>query len=186
MINVLNPINFFRKCPPVNSSHSSSTDRRTESTFLYSLHPNLCSIRQCGLHEVRWSHIGILMYLLAAEPRSTAGLFHSQYLCGPILLTLCSMMWDWRVLRSDARPMLFIAFYLFHIAFCILFIYYYYCFYPLCLLLFSHSLHSFYGLVLWGWGLRTDRVSTDLSGLAPPFLIFINIIIIIQIYYYYY
>ena len=39
MIHVLNPINFFMKCPPVNSYRSSSsTDRRTESTFLYSLH----------------------------------------------------------------------------------------------------------------------------------------------------
>ena len=35
----MNPINFFKKCPPVNSSHSSSsTDRRTESTFLYILY----------------------------------------------------------------------------------------------------------------------------------------------------
>ena len=33
----------------------------------------------------------------------------------------------------------------------------------LCLLLFSLSLSSFYGLVLWGWGLRTDRVLTALS-----------------------
>ena len=34
------PLNFFKKCPPVNSYRfSSSTDRRTESTFLYSLHP---------------------------------------------------------------------------------------------------------------------------------------------------
>ena len=31
---------FFKKCPPLNSSRSSSsTDRRTESTFLYSAHP---------------------------------------------------------------------------------------------------------------------------------------------------
>ena len=32
-----------------------------------------------------------------------------------------------------------------------------------CLLLFSLSLRSFYGLVLWGWGLRTDRVLIALS-----------------------
>ena len=31
---------------------------------------------QRGLHAVLWSHIGILMRLLAAEPRSTAGLPH--------------------------------------------------------------------------------------------------------------
>ena len=29
---------------------------------------------QCGLLEVLWSHIGILVRYLAAEPRSTAGL----------------------------------------------------------------------------------------------------------------
>ena len=28
---------------------------------------------QCGLHAALWSHIGIIMRLLAAEPRSTAG-----------------------------------------------------------------------------------------------------------------
>ena len=33
----------------------------------------------------------------------------------------------------------------------------------LCLLLFSISLLSFYGLILLGWGLRTDRVLTALS-----------------------
>ena len=34
----LEPINFCNKCPPVNSSRSSfSTDRRIESTFLYTL-----------------------------------------------------------------------------------------------------------------------------------------------------
>ena len=32
-----------------------------------------------------------------------------------------------------------------------------------CLLLFSISLLYFYGLVLWGWGLRTDRVLIALS-----------------------
>ena len=32
-----------------------------------------------------------------------------------------------------------------------------------CLLLFSLSLLSFYGLALWGWGLRTDRVLIALS-----------------------
>ena len=33
---------------------------------------------QCGLHAVLWSHIGILISLLTAEPPCTAGpLFHS-------------------------------------------------------------------------------------------------------------
>ena len=39
----------------------------------------------------------------------------------------------------------------------------------LCLLLFSLSLLSFCGLALWGWGLRTDRVSPSLA--LPAFFI---------------
>ena len=47
-----------------------------------------------------------LMRLLAAEPRIIPGLlFHSQYLCGTILVTPCSMVWDWLV--SSAGPMPF-------------------------------------------------------------------------------
>ena len=61
---------------------------------------------QCGLHDVLWSHICILMWRLAAEPRSTEGLlFPSLCPSGTILLTLYSMVWDWRV--SRALPMLF-------------------------------------------------------------------------------
>ena len=45
-----------------------------------------------------WSHIGLLIRLLAAESLSHTGLsFPSQYLCGTILLTLYSMVWDWQV-----------------------------------------------------------------------------------------
>ena len=58
-----------------------------------------------GLHAVLWSHIGTLMHRLAAEPCSTAGLlFHFRCPSGTILLTLYSMVWDWRV--SRAGPML--------------------------------------------------------------------------------
>ena len=58
---------------------------------------------QWGLHVVHWSHIGILMRLLAAEPYSTAGLlFPSQCLSGMILRILCSMLWDWRVSRAGS------------------------------------------------------------------------------------
>ena len=61
---------------------------------------------QCGLHAVPWSHIGILMRHLAAEPHSTAGLlFPSQCPSGTILLTPYSMVWDRRV--SRVGPMLF-------------------------------------------------------------------------------
>ena len=61
---------------------------------------------KCVLRAVLWSHIGVLMCLLAAEPRSTAGpLFPSQCPYGTILLTVYSMVWDWRV--SIAGPILF-------------------------------------------------------------------------------
>ena len=33
----------------------------------------MCYMCQCGLHMVLWSHIGTLMGLLTAEPRSTVG-----------------------------------------------------------------------------------------------------------------
>ena len=48
---------------------------------------------QCGLHAVLWSHVGMLMRRLSAEPRSTAGiLFQSQCPSGKILLTQYSML----------------------------------------------------------------------------------------------
>ena len=54
------------------------------------------------------AHRYTLMLLLAVEPRSTIGLlFPCQYLCGTILVTPYSMVWDWRV--SRAGPMLFIS-----------------------------------------------------------------------------
>ena len=65
-----------------------------------------CSMYQWGLHAVLWSYFGILMLVFAAEPRITAGpLFPSQCPYGTILLTLYSMLWDWRV--AKAGPMLF-------------------------------------------------------------------------------
>ena len=87
------------------------------------------------------------MRLLAAEPRSIAGLlFPFQYLCGTILVTPYSMVWDWRVSRAVPMPFYWPS-----------------CSLPFCLLLFSIFLFSlcllsFYVLVLWGCGLHTDRV----------------------------
>ena len=102
----------------------------------------LCRMCQCGLHAVLWSHIGILMFLFAAEPRSPAGLlFHSHYLCSPILLTCIR----WRGTGGFQRQgqCFFIGLS---------------CSIPFCIQLFSLSLLPFYGLALWGWGLRTDWV----------------------------
>ena len=102
---------------------------------------------QCGLHAVLLSHISTLMRLLAAEPLSIAGhLFPGQCLCRMILVTPCSMVWDWRVSRARSMPFYWPS-----------------CSLTFCFLLFSLSLLSFYGLVLWGWGLRTDRVLIALS-----------------------
>ena len=119
--------------------------------------PYLDRMCQCRLRAVLWSHISTLMHRLAAEPRRTARLlFPSRCPCGMILLTPYSMVWDWRV--SRARPMLF------------------YIPKMLCpfynLLLFFPSLLSVHRLVLWGWGLRTDRVyalSLSLSLALPTF-----------------
>ena len=53
--------------------------------------------------RVLWSHIGTLMYRLAAEPRSTVGLlFPSRCPSGTILLTPYSMVWDWLVSRAGS------------------------------------------------------------------------------------
>ena len=100
------------------------------------------------------AHRYILMRRLAAEPRNTAGiLFFSQCSSGTILLTPYSMVWDWLV--SRAGPMLLIGL---SCSIPIIVVYY-----------FSLSLLSLYWLVLWGWGLWTDRVYITLSlSLALP------------------
>ena len=49
---------------------------------------------QSGLHAVVWSHIGILMHLAAAEPRSTAGLlFPSHYLWNNLVDPVFDGVW---------------------------------------------------------------------------------------------
>ena len=107
--------------------------------------------------------IGTPMRLLGAEPRSIAGLlFPCQCLCGTIIVTPCSMVWDWRVSRAGPIPFYWPS-----------------CSLTFCLLLFSLSLLSFYGLVMWGWGLRTDRV---LVALSQPCITNLFLIIIIMIY----
>ena len=56
------------------------------------------------------------------------------------------IVWDWQVSRAGPMPFYWPS-----------------CSLTFCLLLFSLSLLSFYGLVLWGWDLRTDRVFIALS-----------------------
>ena len=103
-----------------NIAHSRSV------TVLCMLHKIRCimmlplygALRQCLLHAVPRSHIGMLMRLLAAERRSTAGLlFISLCFCETILQTKNSAVWDWQLLR--AGPLLFdrpklLACFLFH------------------------------------------------------------------------
>ena len=75
-------------------------------------------------------------------PRSTTGLFFpSLCLCGTIVLTLYSMVRDWPVSRAGQCFLIGLS-----------------CSIHSCFLLFSLSRLSFYRLVLWGWGLWTDRV----------------------------
>ena len=95
---------------------------------------NLCRMCQCG-----YTHIGILMHLLAAEPRSTAGLLfplciHVEQSCWPCI------RWCRTGGFQEQGQSLFIA------LSCSLYF---------CLLLLSLYLLSVYRLVLWGWCLRT-------------------------------
>ena len=106
----------------------------------------LCRMSHCVLHEVLWSYIGILMLLFSEETRSTTGpLLPSLCPYGTILLTLYSMVWDWRVSRAGTMifnwPQLLYPF------------------------LSSTGLPflSVYRLVVWSWGLWTGRVYIILS-----------------------
>ena len=115
---------------------------------------------QWGLHAVLWSYFDALKRRLAAEPHGTAELlFPSLCPSGTILLTPCSMVWDWQV--SKAGPMLF---------------YWPKLLYPYySLLFFPFSSFCLYSLVLWGWGLRTDSVYHSLSALhCSPFVIMLD------------
>ena len=86
--------------------------------------------------------VGLL--LSVAEP-----LCPSRFFFRTILVTLCLIVWDWRV--SRAEPMLS-------------------CWLDLLFLwsltISSTSSSSFHGLVVWGQGLRTDRVFSLSAGHA--------------------
>ena len=112
----------------------------------------LCGALPVAYVPVRGTRGAVIAHQFTyAPPRCIAGLlFPCQYLCGTILVTPCSMVWDWRVSRAGPMPF-----------------YWPRCSLTFCLLLFSLSLLSFYGLVLWGWGLRTHRV---LIALSQPFI----------------
>ena len=119
----------------------------TQCTLLMVLY--LDRMCQRGSHAVLWSHVGTLMHRLAAEPCSTAGLlFPSRCPSGTILLT---PLFDGVGLAgfNSRAPCFFIGLS---------------CSIPTIVFYsFSLSLLSVYRLVLWGCGLRTDRVYITLS-----------------------
>ena len=120
----------------------SCVSRSTHFVALY-----LYLLCQSELHAVLWSHISILLRLPAEEPRSTSGLlFSSQSLSGMSWLTPYLMVWDWRVSRAGQMPFCWPN-----------------CSLLFCLQLFFLSLLFLYRLVVWGRGLRTDKVSISLS-----------------------
>ena len=104
---------------------------------------------QYGLYAALWSHIGTLMHRLGAKPHSTAGLlFPSLCPSGTNLLAPYSI--DGVGLagfKSRANAFFCLS--------CSIPTIVFYSFFP--------SLLSVYRLVLWGWGLRTDRVYITLS-----------------------
>ena len=103
---------------------------------------------QCGLSAVLWSHSGTLMHHLAAEPCRRAGLFFlSLCLSGTILLT--AIRWCGIGGFQEQGQCFFIG-----LSWSVSTIVFY---------SFSPSPLSVYRLVLWGWGLRTDRVYITLS-----------------------
>ena len=99
----------------------------------------LCTLCRCVLPTMLWSHICVLMRLLTAEHRSTAGLLlPCQYLCGTISVTPYSMVSDWRVSRAGPMPF-----------------YWLYCSLSFCLLLadsslFFHSMSLYCGAGFFG------------------------------------
>ena len=104
-----------------------------------------------------------------APPRCRTSLYNKTFilfsvsLWNDLIVSPYSMVWDWRVSRAGPISLYWPS-----------------CSLPFCLLLFSLSLLSFYGLLLGGWGLRTDRVLIALSQPCLTNLFLIIIITIIQ------
>ena len=114
---------------------------------------------ECGIAHRRSVAVLCMLYKITCNPMHPRyGTLHapsmmhprvlypSQYLCETILVTPYSMAWDWWVSRAGPTPFYWPSGSL-----------------PVCLVLLSIYFILFYGLVLWGWGLRTDRVFLALS-----------------------
>ena len=86
-----------------------------------------------------------------APPRCRTSQYHRTFISLSVSLwidrlTPYLIVWDWRVSRAGPMPFCWPS-----------------CSLLFCLQLFSLSLIFLYMLVVWGWGLRTDRVSISLS-----------------------
>ena len=124
------------------------------------MHP-LCGALPVPYVPVRVTRGALIVHRYSyAPPRCRTSQYHmtffpSQSLSGTIWLTPYLMVWDWRVSREDPMPFCWPS-----------------CSLLFCLQLFSLSLLFLYRLVVWGWGLRTDRVSFSLS--RPCIAIFLK------------
>ena len=109
---------------------------------------DLSRMCRCVFHAVPWLHIGSLMRPPRCRPRRTAGLLlPCQHFSGKILVTPYSMVCMGLVsFKSRANAILFV-----------------WLLAPFSSPTVFISLPSFYGLVLYGWILRTDRVLIALS-----------------------
>ena len=122
-----------------------------------------CRIYRWELHAALWLHISTLMLLLAAAVAVPQDFYFLVSICVERSWWL-RIRWCWTGLFQEKGQCLFIG--------------------KAALSLFVSScfpsLLSFYGLVLWGWGLRTDRVLIALSQPSVANLFLIIIIIIRQ------
>ena len=109
------------------------------------MHP-LCGALPVLYVPVRVTCGTLIAHRYTYAPPRCRFLFLSQYHSGTIWLTPYSMMWDWRVSTAGPMPFCWPS-----------------CSLLFCLQLFSPSLLFLYRLVVWGWDLRTDRVSISLS-----------------------
>ena len=112
----------------------------TRSTHFVALY--LCLMCQSGLHAV-FDRTSVYFCACPLQNLALPQDFYSLWndLFAPYLMVL-----DWRVSRAGPVPFCWPS-----------------CSLLFCLQLFSLSLLFLYKLVVWGWGLRTDRMSISLS-----------------------
>ena len=114
-------------------------------------HP-LCGVLPVPYVPVRVTRGALIAHRYTiAPPRCRTSQYRRTFIPLPVslwndLVAPYLMVWDWRISRSGPMPFCWPS-----------------CSFLFCLQLFSLSLLFLYRLVVWGWGLRTDRVSISLS-----------------------